>query len=83
MEAANGFEYRVLKIRGLGFNAPKAVARARQRAAGEGWEVVSESVLGGFVTTPVLTLRRPLATPEEDDDDRVAAGLSCTKNDSL
>jgi hypothetical protein len=68
MEAANGFEYRVLKIRSLGFNAPKAVARARQRAAGEGWEVVSESVLGGIVATPVLTLRRPLATPEEDDD---------------
>ena len=60
MEANNGYEYRVLKVRGVGPWSKRATRRAVERAAAEGWEIVHTFTVTGFVTTPAVTLRRPL-----------------------
>jgi hypothetical protein len=63
MEANNGYEYKVLKVRHLGFGIPRATERAIKRATAEGWSVVNISYIDGLVTTPVVTVKRPQTTP--------------------
>jgi hypothetical protein len=60
MEANNGYEYRVLKVRRLSLSPRRAAERAVARASAEGWEVVSRALLDGVVAVPVVTLRREL-----------------------
>ena len=61
MEANNGYEYRIVKVRTVRRRADRATERAIERAATEGWEVVSTSSIEGLLTIPVLTLRRSIA----------------------
>ena len=59
MEANNGFEYRIVKVRSLRFTAGRAVDKAVRRAGAAGWEVINTTRLDGVVVTEVLTLRKP------------------------
>jgi hypothetical protein len=72
MEANNGYEYRIVKVRNLGFNAQRATERAVERACRQGWEVINTSLLEGVVPTPVVTLRRP--RPESATTARARTG---------
>ena len=58
VEANNGYEYRVVKVRSALWRRHKAAQRAIARAASEGWEVVSTSTIEGVAPIPIVTLRR-------------------------
>jgi hypothetical protein len=61
MEANNGYEYRVMKLRVWSFGSATATERAVRRAALEGWELVHELRVPGLIPTSAVTLRRRLS----------------------
>jgi hypothetical protein len=56
MEANNGYEYRIVKVRR--WAGDRARQRAISRAATGGWEVLRIHPVDGIVPTDAVTLRR-------------------------
>ncbi|CAN5570481.1 hypothetical protein BH24ACT26_BH24ACT26_11000 [soil metagenome] len=58
MEANNGYEYKVVKVRKWPGTGAKATERAIARAAQQGWELVHVFPVDGVVSASAVTLRR-------------------------
>ncbi|HEX2236131.1 MAG TPA: hypothetical protein VHK89_07640 [Actinomycetota bacterium] len=58
MEANNGYEYRVVKVRAWLGSLERASERATERAAAEGWEAVNAFQIEGSLRAAALVLRR-------------------------
>jgi hypothetical protein len=61
MEANNGCEYRIVKVRAWLGSRERAADRATARAAADGWEAVNGYELPGPLRTSALVLRRRVA----------------------
>jgi hypothetical protein len=62
MEASNGYEYKVVKVRPWSPLRERARDRVARRASQDGWEVVNSFEIEGLIRTPVLVLKRPAAS---------------------
>jgi hypothetical protein len=73
VEANNGYEYRVVKVRAWLGGVERACERATGRAAAEGWEVVNNLPVEGPLRAAALVLRRPVGDGAPAVADAVAA----------